>query len=435
MAKQTINIGSIPNDGTGTTLRDGGDLINDNFNEIYSAIGNGTSITLTSTPTELNLLSGVTALVTISSSDTFTNKAIDGTTNTLSNIGNSSLVNSSFTLVDESSTATTISLGDTLKITGGTGIDTTVSGDTITVSIEGTVVTESSSDTLTNKAIDGSTNTLSNIGNASLSNSSITFYDDTSSASIISLGNALTITGGTGVTSTVSGSVITIAGSDATTSTKGIASFDTGDFTVTSGAVTIKTGGVDNAQLANASFTLGSDTINLGDTTTTVTGLSLDGTGTIDLTGAGSKMRFNFANFGSLPNSTTYQGMFATDSTTAKAYYAEGGGWNEIVTENSSIGLLSNVDITSSPPTQGEFLVFNSSNGRFEPGGFTTATFSGDGSTTIFTINADRNVNDILVFVDGICKVPTTDYTVSGTDLTFGSAPAGSTTIMVRYLG
>tara|TARA_R110000803_G_scaffold69058_4_gene131255 strand:+ start:858 stop:2150 length:1293 start_codon:yes stop_codon:yes gene_type:complete len=35
MAKQTINLGTSPNDGTGTTLRDGGDMINDNFNEIY----------------------------------------------------------------------------------------------------------------------------------------------------------------------------------------------------------------------------------------------------------------------------------------------------------------------------------------------------------------------------------------------------------------
>ena len=36
MAKQSINIGSSANDGTGSTLRDGGDLINDNFNEIYT---------------------------------------------------------------------------------------------------------------------------------------------------------------------------------------------------------------------------------------------------------------------------------------------------------------------------------------------------------------------------------------------------------------
>ena len=44
MAKQTIAIGSTPNDGTGSTIRAGGDLINDNFNEIYTAFGDGTSL-------------------------------------------------------------------------------------------------------------------------------------------------------------------------------------------------------------------------------------------------------------------------------------------------------------------------------------------------------------------------------------------------------
>ena len=44
MAKQTINIGSSANDGTGTSLRDGGDLINDNFNEIYTAFGDGSTL-------------------------------------------------------------------------------------------------------------------------------------------------------------------------------------------------------------------------------------------------------------------------------------------------------------------------------------------------------------------------------------------------------
>ena len=44
MAKQSINIGSSANDGTGTNLRAGGDLINDNFTEIFNALGNGTTI-------------------------------------------------------------------------------------------------------------------------------------------------------------------------------------------------------------------------------------------------------------------------------------------------------------------------------------------------------------------------------------------------------
>jgi hypothetical protein len=39
MAQQDINIGTTPNDGTGTKLRDGGDIINDNFTELYDVAG------------------------------------------------------------------------------------------------------------------------------------------------------------------------------------------------------------------------------------------------------------------------------------------------------------------------------------------------------------------------------------------------------------
>ena len=43
MAKQTLDIGTNANDGTGDTLRSGGEKINDNFNELYSTLG-GNSI-------------------------------------------------------------------------------------------------------------------------------------------------------------------------------------------------------------------------------------------------------------------------------------------------------------------------------------------------------------------------------------------------------
>lgn len=39
MAKQTVNIGTTPNDGTGDTLRIGIDKVNDNFTEVYSVSG------------------------------------------------------------------------------------------------------------------------------------------------------------------------------------------------------------------------------------------------------------------------------------------------------------------------------------------------------------------------------------------------------------
>ena len=39
MAKQTINIGASPNDGTGTPLRTAFDYCNLNFTELYTATG------------------------------------------------------------------------------------------------------------------------------------------------------------------------------------------------------------------------------------------------------------------------------------------------------------------------------------------------------------------------------------------------------------
>lgn len=38
MAKQVINIGTTDNDGTGDSLRAGGDKINDNFDELYTNV-------------------------------------------------------------------------------------------------------------------------------------------------------------------------------------------------------------------------------------------------------------------------------------------------------------------------------------------------------------------------------------------------------------
>ena len=66
---------------------------------------------------------------------------------------------------------------------------------------------------------------------------------------------------------------------------------------------------------------------------------------------------------------------------------------------------------------------------------YTSGTGTGDGSTTAFTINSGRSVNDVLVVVNGITMVPTTDYQISGTTLTFqGSAPASGAEIVFRYL-
>jgi hypothetical protein len=65
---------------------------------------------------------------------------------------------------------------------------------------------------------------------------------------------------------------------------------------------------------------------------------------------------------------------------------------------------------------------------------YTSGTATGDGSDTTFTINSGRTVEDVLVFVNGFQLTPTTDYTISGTTLTFITAPANASEITYRYL-
>ena len=54
MGKQTINVGSTVNDGTGSSIRVGGQITNSNFSEIYSGLGDGSTLSFdlnTQTPT------------------------------------------------------------------------------------------------------------------------------------------------------------------------------------------------------------------------------------------------------------------------------------------------------------------------------------------------------------------------------------------------
>mgnify|MGYP005994276091 CR=1 FL=1 len=62
---------------------------------------------------------------------------------------------------------------------------------------------------------------------------------------------SLTISGGEGMDTSATGSTVTIAGEDASTSNKGIASFSSDNFAASSGEITIKDGGVANAELGN----------------------------------------------------------------------------------------------------------------------------------------------------------------------------------------
>ena len=64
-----------------------------------------------------------------------------------------------------------------------------------------------------------------------------------------------------------------------------------------------------------------------------------------------------------------------------------------------------------------------------------TRNATGHGSTTAFTVTNGTTVDSVLVFENGVCQKPTTDYTISGTTLTFqGGAPASGVAIQIREL-
>ena len=220
MAKQSIDLGTTPNDGTGSNLRVGGDIINDNFNEVYTTLGDGSDLAFDIT----GVSNGQTLVYNSSTSKFEAGTAAGG----------------SFTLRDSSSTTQLISDSDILNVVGSGGITATVSAtDTLTIAAGSSIATLTGSQVLTNKTLTSPVlntgvsgtaildeDTMSSNSDTQLAtqqsikayvdneisglSSTLTIRDDSSTTDNVTIGtDTLSFAGGTGITSVVSDNTVT----------------------------------------------------------------------------------------------------------------------------------------------------------------------------------------------------------------------------------
>jgi len=146
---------------------------------------------------------------------------------------------------------------DTLTFAGGEGIDTSINASTNTV----TIAAEDAS--TTNKGVASFDTADFNVTSGAVElKDTVVKTVTTDSGALTPSTHSFSILGGEGIDVTHSGTTITVAGEDASTSNKGVASFDTNNFTVTAGAVSTK------------NITLGSSTLTVGSTTTAIAGIT-----------------------------------------------------------------------------------------------------------------------------------------------------------------
>ena len=117
MAYQALGLGSVANDGTGDSLRTGGDKVNDNFVEIYTKFGDGSTLA-----SNVNITGNAATATTLASSRNIAGVAFNGS---------AAIAIASTNLSD---TASICLAANTLTLTNKTLTSPIVGGDVTTAS-------------------------------------------------------------------------------------------------------------------------------------------------------------------------------------------------------------------------------------------------------------------------------------------------------------
>ena len=161
------NLSLLPN-GNGKVYLDGdfssgGVAVSDGLVQIKTGTGNVAKVEFYCESGNAHYQTLQAAPHSAASSAVLTLPAATGTiiaTGDTGSVTNTMLANNTVSISDDSSTAVSVPLGGGFTILGGSGITTTLNGSEMTIATDGGVVTETSTDTLTNKSLNFANNTF-----------------------------------------------------------------------------------------------------------------------------------------------------------------------------------------------------------------------------------------------------------------------------------
>jgi hypothetical protein len=351
------------------------------------------------------------------------------------------------TIVDDSSTSVDITLAtDSLKLSGGTGIASAISGDTVTFNLSNTGVsaaTYGSSTAIPVLAVNAQ-GQITSASTASIS-TDLTLVDDASTSATISLAtDTLKISGGTGTTSSISGDTVTInldntavsAGSVGSSSAIPVLTIDAqGRITAASTASVSSDLTIVDDSSTSETITLGSETLKFAGGTGITTAIT---SGTVTISSSGSSAHRTLFKYTATSGQTTFSGSDANGNTLA---YSTGNfdvflngvllDATDFTASNGTSVVLASAaaadDILSVLAYQTDSLIQNDMNGSeliLDVDGDTSLTADTDDQIDVKIAGADDfqfTANDFTALSGSVISTDTINETTSASGVTIDS--------------